>query len=352
MNRRAFLQTGSIASATAFIPASPVIASVSGSNHPFIKPIVGSWFEFEHHNQVGAKHWNDALPKFTDEQWKTIIYEMHEIGLEYLVLLSVAYDGKTYYPSALQPRRDFECKDPLETVLSAADECGVKFFVSNDYWHDWRQVKNAMTDENIWRLREKGMEEIAEKYGHHKSFYGWYYPNESPLQLVFDDISERYINRCTQIARSVTPGTFTMVAPYGTQFMKYNEQYVKQLERLDVHIIAYQDEVGVHKVKVGEAGKYFEDLYKMHTKAGRARLWADVEIFDFEDEIYRSPGIPATFERVLQQITDVSPYVEHILIYQYQGFMNKPDTTAFAGHKDSEKLYNDYVHWLQNSPQY
>ena len=311
----------------------------------FIKPVVGSWFEFEHHNQVGAKHWNHALPGFTAEQWKTLVYEMHETGFEYLVMLSVSYDGKTYYPSALQPRHDFVCDDPLEAVLAAADDCGIKFFVSNDYWSDWAMVSNGMTDEKTWLLREKGMEEIAAGYAHHKSFYGWYYPHETELRSVMNDVAFAYVNRCSQIARTVTPEALTLIAPYGTQYVTLNDGYVRQLENLDVHIIAYQDEVGVHKIKAGETAQYFEALYKMHAKAGRARLWADVEIFDFEAEIYRSPGVPATFDRVLQQLADVSPYVEHTLIYQYQGLMNKPGTTAFAGHKDSEKLYTDYMEW-------
>jgi hypothetical protein len=237
----------------------------------------------------------------------------------------------------------------LETVLSAADECGIKFFISNDYWSDWRQIEKAMKEEDIWITREKGMEETAEKYSHHKSFYGWYYPNESELRPIFDEVAVEYINRCSQIARSLTPNALTMVAPYGTQYIKMNDQYIRQLEQLDINIIAYQDEVGVQKIKVGEAGRYFEDLYKMHAKAGRARLWADVEIFDFEAEIYRSGAIAAPFERVLRQLADVSPYVEHILVYQYQGMMNKPGTIAFAGHIDSEKLYSDYVQWLHRN---
>jgi hypothetical protein len=329
----------------------PILSSCLPANrnncNTFIKPVVGSWFEFEHHNQLGAKHWNSVLPSFTTEQWKTVIREMHEVGMEYLVMLSVALNDKAYYPSAIQPRHDFVCEDPLEAVLSAADECGIKFFVSNDYWTDWTKVQQGMTDERSWYLREKGMEEVVEKYGHHKSFYGWYYPHETELKEVFNEYAYPYINRCSKIARSLTPNALTLIAPYGTQYAKYSEQYIKQLEGLDVDIIAYQDEVGVYKIEVGETARYFEQLYKMHTKAGRARLWADIEIFDFEAEIYHSPGVPATFERVLQQITDVSPYVEHILMYQYQGFMNKPGTTAFAGHKDSEKLYSDYVNWLK-----
>jgi hypothetical protein len=344
MNRRNFITSASLAS---FLPMLSGCSAHQKDSHCFIKPVVGSWFEFEHHNQVGAKHWNQALPKFTTEQWKTMIYEMHEIGLEYLVLLSVAYDGKSYYPSGLKPRHDFVCEDPLQAVLSAADDCGIKFFVSNDYWDDWTDVHKGMTEESAWRIREKGMVEIAEKYAHHKSFYGWYYPHETELRQVFSDYAFQYVNRCSKIAHSLTPNALTMYAPYGTRYVVYNEDYIRQLEQLDVDVIAYQDEVGVHKIKAGETGRYFEDLYKMHTKAGRARLWADIEIFDFEAEIYRSPGVPATFNRVLQQMADVSPYVEHILMYQYVGLMNKPGTIAFAGHNDSEKLYSDYVQWLK-----
>ncbi len=344
MNRRHFITSASLASC---LPLIPSCVSASRKDCPsFIKPIVGSGFEFEHHNQDGAKYWNPALRKFTTEQWKTLVYEMHEIGMEYLQMLSVAYEGKTYYPSTLLPRHDFVCEDPLEAVLSAADECGVKFFVSNDYWSDWTQVQKGMTEESTWRLREKGMEEIAGKYGHHKSFYGWYFPHETELHQVFDDDAYQYTNRCSQIARSLTPKAVTLIAPYGTRYVKYSKQYIKQLEGLDIDIIAYQDEVGVRKINVGEAGKYFKELYRMHTKAGRARLWTVVEVFDYEREAYTSPGVPAKFERVVQQLADVSPYVEQIIICQYQGFMNKPGTSAFAGHKDTEKLYSDYVNWL------
>ena len=346
MNRRRFITSTSLAASMPML-SSCMSAGINESNC-YIKPIVGTWFEFEHHNQAGAIHWNPYLPKFTTEQWKTLIYEMHEIGMEYLVMLSVAYDGKAYYPSSLQPRHDFACEDPMETVLSAADECGVKFFVSNDYWGDWRDVHKGMTDESAWSIREKGMEEIAEKYSHHKSFYGWYYPHETELKSVMSDYAFNYVNRCSKIARSLTPNALTLYAPYGTQYVTINDQYIKQLEQMDVDIIAYQDEVGVYKIKVGEAGKYFEDLYTMHTKAGRSRLWADVEIFDFEGEVYRSPGVPASFDRVVKQLADVSPYVEHILIFLYQGMMNKPGTIAFAGHKDSEKLYSDYANWLKH----
>jgi len=382
MKRRTFLKAGGMASAAAFLPASTVFASTavfpyastasasaaafpsessasaSGATHksigskerkPFIKPFVGSWFEFEHHNQPEGKYWNPTMSKFTTEQWKAKIKEMHEAGLEYLVMLAVAYEGKTYYPSTLQPRHDYASDDPLEAVMEAADACGIKFFVSNDYWTDWMQVENAMKDEAIWRLREKGMEEVAGKYGHHKSFYGWYYPHESGFNGSIDETTISYVNRCTKIAKALTPKALTLIAPYGTKTLHYDDNFVRQLERLDIDIMAYQDEVGVRKTIAGTAGQYYEDLYKMHAKAGRARLWADLEIFDFEGDVYRSALIPASFDRIQKQLEDISPYVEHILIYQYLGMMNRPDSQAFAGHPNSGKLYSDYMTWLSNN---
>ena len=351
MVRRNFLKQSALLGTAAATTGTVSAACLSGSserNSTFVKPVVGSWFEFWHPNQAGAKHWNHYLPKFTTEQWKTLIFDMHETGIEYLVIQNIACEGKAFYPSALQPRHDYVCEDPLEAVLSAADECGIKFFVSNDYWSEWRQahIEKSMTDESIWYLREKGMEECAERYAHHKSFYGWYYTHESELRPALPEMTVNYVNRCSKIARSLMPDALTMLAPFGTRNVKVNDQYIRQLEQLDVHIIAYQDEVGVRKIKVGETGMYFENLYKMHAKAGRARLWAIVELFDFEEAPYRTPAISASFERIEQQIADVSPFVEHITIYQYQGFMNKPGTIAFAGRKDSEKLYTDYVQWL------
>jgi hypothetical protein len=154
------------------------------------------------------------------------------------------------------------------------------------------------------------------------------------------------VNRCSKKAKELLPKSLTLIAPYGTQTIRFDDKFIRQLERLDIDIMAYQDEVGVRRIKAGTAGKYYEDLYKMHLKAGRARLWADLEIFEFEGDTYHSALLPAPFERILTQLEDISPFVEHVLIYQYLGMMNRPGSNAFAGHKDSKKLYSDYMNWL------
>jgi len=242
---------------------------------------------------------------------------------------------------------NYDCPDPLDAVLSAADECGIKFFVSNDFWSDWQDSKKMMTSNEIAGVRQKGMEEVAERYAWHKSFYGWYFPNETGLWNTIDETTITYVNNCSRIARQLTPQSVNLIAPYGTHSIRLDDNYVRQLEKLDIDVVAYQDEIGVRKTRVGYAGKYYEALYKAHAKAGRARLWADMEIFEFEGDVYKSALIPAAFDRVLKQMEDISPFVENILVYQYIGIMNKPGSLASVGHPNSEKLYTDYTNWLK-----
>jgi len=87
--------------------------------------------------------------------------------------------------------------------------------------------------------------------------------------------------------------------------------------------------------------KYNFQLYRLHKKASKARLWADVEVFRFEGKVYQSALLPAPTERVIQQLEAVSPFVEKIFIYQYTGLLNRPGSPAFAGHPDSEILYTE-----------
>jgi hypothetical protein len=47
----------------------------------------------------------------------------------------------------------------------------------------------------------------------------------------------------------------------------------------------------------------------------------------------------------------LSPFVDTILIYQYQGMMSRPGSDTFAGHPDAGRLHQDYARWLaRNRP--
>jgi uncharacterized protein DUF4434 len=192
----------------------------------------------------------------------------------------------------------------------------------------------------------QAIEEVAGIYGHHKSFYGWYWPNEAFINKHFSEQFIKYANTLSEFARKLTPQAKILIAPYGTRLAVPDDKFVQQLSTLDVDMIAYQDEIGVLKSTKDETPSFYEGLRKAHDRVQRSAIWADVEIFNFEGAVCHRALIPAPFERVLNQLAAVSPWVDKILVYQYQGMMNKPGSDAFCGGTASTKLYADYVDWL------
>lgn len=310
------------------------------------RKIDGTFFEFRHHNTPEGKYWNPALEKFEGTDWRQKVREISELGMEYIVIMATALYDKCYFKSSVFPFADTPCSDPIEEVLSEADDCGIKVFLGNGFYGDWRKASNNIKDKEVVDRSFRAMEELAILYGHHKSFFGWYFPDETCIILRFSGDFMKYVNICSAHCHQLTPEKKTLIAPYGTNLALANDRYVRCLAELDVDFIAYQDEVGVKKTKVDRTKRIFEKLRKAHDKAGHSELWADIELFDFEGIIYKSALVPADFERVRKQIENVAPYVDKILSYQYLGIMNPVDSSSFSGHPDSVKLYEAYKKYI------
>lgn len=344
LNRRDFLLAlGLGAGALAIDPQQSLAASAPTR----VKPIAGSWFEFQHHATVEGVDWNPACARFTAEQWAEKIKEIKEAGLEYLVLMATAVYYRAFYDTKIYPKWQLGCADPLEAVLAAADQHKVKIFIGGGFYGDW-ESDDTITDPVATKKRLQAMEELAGRYGHHPSFHGWYWPDEACISPYYSQAFIDYVNQCSRLARQLKPHAPIMIAPYGTRLVTPDDKYVRQLDAMDVDIVAYQDEVGVRKSTVSETSAFYEGLRKAHNRAQKAKLWADVEIFQFESDVYKSALLPAPFERVLRQLEAVSPWVDEILVYQYLGMMNKRDSAAFAGAPASAQLYSDYQAWCKS----
>lgn len=306
----------------------------------------GTFFEFRHHNTAEGKYWNSALEKFSAEQWREKVREISNVGMDYIVLMASSLYDRSYFPSEIYPLADIPCKDPIEEILSQADECGVKVFIGNGFYGDWTKPHRNITDPQVIKRSFCAMEELTALYGSHKSFYGWYLPDETCIIMRFSEDFTKYVNLCSAECKKLTPEKKLLIAPYGTNLTFTNDKFVKCLSNLDVDFIAYQDEIGVRKTPVWASEKIFERLKKAHDKAARAKLWADIEVFKFEGTVYKSALLPADFKRIERQIKNVSPYAEKILCYQYTGLMNPTSSEAFAGHESSKELYDSYIEYL------
>lgn len=305
--------------------------------------ISGSWLDFHHPNPREGDYWNDITQAFTAASWDAKVREMADLGMDTIVLLSVALRGASFYPSKVITKRwDLVCEDPVEALLAAADRHKMRVFVGVGYFAD---STGAFWDEAS--VRSEIPAELFERYGHHPSFYGWYLPVEAGIQGHFPDGYVEYANKLADRCRSFDPSKKVLIAPYGTRTIQADAKFIDQLKALRVDNFAYQCEVGVRKTQVDELPRIFETLREAHERAS-APLWADLEVFTFEEETYRSPLLPAPFERVRGQLEAISPYVEKILCYQYLGMMNPPDSTVFAGHPSSTQLYENYREWWLN----
>ncbi len=343
LNRREFLYALGAGGATlGALPQSAQPAPTSAA----IKPISGSWFEFQHHATVEGVDWNPECACFTSRQWEEKVKEIADVGMNYLVLMETALYYRAFFSTRIFAPWRLACPDLMEAVLSAADKHGVKFFVGGGFYGDW-ESPHIITDPVAARKRLQAIEELARLYSHHTSFYGWYWPNEAFIDRYYSEEFIRYVNTCSRLARRLTPRAKILIAPYGTRVAVPDDKYVRQLESLDVDIVAYQDEVGVRKSTPQETPSFYEGLRKAHDRAHRSAIWADVEIFQFQGAVYKSALMPAPFSRVLRQLQAVSPWVEKILVYQYQGMMNKPGSAAFCGTPASTRLYTAYVDWLK-----
>lgn len=317
------------------------------SSAPIVKPISGSWFEFQHSSMVEGVDWNPALMRFTREQWEAKIQEIAGTGMEYLVLMSTALCYRSFYKTGIFAQWQLACDNPIDAVLAAADKYKVKFFMSAGFYGDW-ETASILTDPVASKKRLQAMDELASRYGHHRSFYGWYLPNEAYIHPYFDPEFIAYVNSCSRQARRLTPRAPILIAPYGTRNAVADDRYVRQLDAMDVDIVAYQDEVGVRKSTVTETPAFYRTLRKAHDRAQKAKLWADVEIFQCQGVVYKSALMPGPFDRIKQQLAAVSPWVDKILVYQYEGMMNRPGSSAFAGCHASTRLYSDYMNWLRS----
>lgn len=305
--------------------------------------INGSWFEFQHSGGWEATNWNPCFLKYTPAQWEALLSDMAGIGMEYIALMSSALYEKTFYKSKHFSSFEMATEDPMQVMFDAADKVGIKIFVSNDYYGDWMYPERMFFDAEVEKKREIAMAEIVERFGHHKSFYGWYWPNELDIFPNYHDSFVKYVNKCADTAERLLPGKKTLIAPYGTFHLIADDNFCRQLDRMNVDFIAYQDEIGVRKANVEWTPVYFERLKAAHDKVGKAKLWADVEIFEFEGPIYKTPLLPAPIERVIRQIEGISPFVEKILVYQFPGIMRKPGSIATNNTPNATKLYSDYL---------
>ncbi len=317
-----------------------------------LKPITGAWFEFRHHSTWEGVHYNPELRRFTREQWQTMVRDMHSLGMDTAVLTCTALvtedEQESYAPVDLFPQpADTGCPDALDAVMEEMEKQGMHLFIGLGFYGLWTDPEGNMTSPEVDARAFRAARILYDRYRDFRCFEGWYLPDETEAGPYFKELFIDYVNRYAKELRAMDSRRKILIAPYGTNKIRTDDVFVDQLRRLDCDYIAYQDEVGVQKSSPEQTGEYYRRLREAHDRADRSRLWADIELFDFEGQVYHSALIPSGISRIEKQIRSVAPWVEKILCYEYPGILARPGSVAAYAGSEPARLYGE-LELLQN----
>ena len=167
----------------------------SGVAAEAVLPITGTFINLAYQD-VRNLYTNPPYIDNTDPQmWEVKIREMKEMGMEYLVFMAVANEGRAYYPSGLMPwQYPSWRKSPVDAIMDTAAELGMKVFMSTGW------AKDQDDNLRIPAIKQRQMEmmaELAAIYGGHPAFYGWYLPVEDCMGPVLTDYAVDAVNALT-----------------------------------------------------------------------------------------------------------------------------------------------------------
>lgn len=312
-------------------------------------PITGSWINLAY-KDVRNKYTNPLHFDNTDPNlWECKVRELSEMGIEYLIFMEVANMGKAFYPSKIMPWiYDRNRKSPVDAILDEAAKHNIKIFLSTGWAKD---QDDDLRNPEIKKRQLQIMEELANLYRDHNAFFGWYLPVEDCLCPILSDHAVESVNTLTKQARTLTPGKKTLISPYGIGLSDFdNPDYEKQLAKIKVDIIAYQDEVGClrDQFTLPRLKKNWERIRDIHNRL-KIELWANCETFTWEDAANdrNSALIPASYARLLsQQVAASNASVDRIISFMFQGIIENPKSTYQLGQPIwSGKVYQDYMNW-------
>jgi hypothetical protein len=323
---------------------------ISKENYPEkVQAITGTWINLAY-KDVRNKYTNPKYFDNTDPQlWECKVRELSKMGIEYLIFMEVANMGKAYYPSKLMPWiYNKNSKSPVEAILDEAAKQNMKVFISTGWAKD---QDDDLRDPDIKERQLQIMEELASLYKNHNAFFGWYLPVEDCFCPILKEHAVESVNILTDRARTLTPGKKTLISPYGIGLSEFDHpDYEKQLAKLNVDIIAYQDEVGClrDQFTLPRLKENWKKLRDIHNRL-KIEMWANCETFTWENATNdrNSALIPASYSRLLsQQVAASNASVDRIISFMFPGIIEDPDSPYQLGQSIwSGKTYKDYMDW-------
>ena len=284
-----------------------------------------------------------------EEEWRNDFQCMVNAGINTVVLIRCGLERWITYPSPiLMGRGAYKPKvDLVEMFLRLSDDFGMNFFfgtyVAHRQW--WEKDINFKDDLEIDKLV---IAEAWERYGHHKSFGGWYLSKEISTKVtpIVDEFVELGMY-CKEISGNlpvlISPGMLGRKAYLPGEERAHDLDFERHCREWDeimgtiagaVDIVAFQD----GHVQYWELPDILKINKKLADKHG-LECWTNTETFD-RDMPFRFP--PIKWDKLLLKL-DAARYagINKSITFEFSHFLSPNSFWPTARH-----LYNRYMDYL------
>lgn len=260
----------------------------------------------------------------SEYSWYLQLKGMRDLGMEYVVIQYSAHynakstliNGKNIKAKGFKYNATYGCEDVCLAVLNAAEKLGMKVYLGTIHDSDFTNPISNM--ESYSYIVDAGfaiIKDIAEMYGDHPAFEGYYLSDETCdqwLNLKGGVDAARYVYKNqSDYIREIDSDAKIMIAPAiwrsGKPTMGADNLYKmlvpeKEGDKPVVDIVAAQDCLGREGTLFVTDGAYssFEQYVEEWAKAVRragAEFWHDAEVFEIissskrYDEVVKSLNI-------------------------------------------------------------
>ena len=285
-------------------------------------------------------------------EWEQDFIHMKAMGIDTVIMIRSGYRKFITYPSAYL-MNNHNCYKPsidlVELFLTLADKYKMKFYFglydSGVFW-DTGDLQVEI-DANKYVV-----DEVWAKYGHYKSFGGWYISTE--ISRKTKGAIQAFKTLGMQ-CKSISDGLPTLISPYidgrkaimahskdlskteAVSVKEHEEEWGEIFEGISgaIDAVAFQD----GHVDYHELPAFFEVNKKLADRFG-LECWTNVESFDRDMPI---KFFPIKFDKMrLKLEAAAAAGYDKAITFEFSHFMSPQSAYLQAGH-----LYNRYLDYIK-----
>jgi len=285
-----------------------------------ILPISGTFLDEITHD-IPSQNWGRA-------EWRREFELYQKIGIDTVIIIRAGYQNKCIFQAKSLPNLLPIYEDVGAIFYDLADEFGLNVFFGtyDSGFHWWRR--------SWWKeveINKPFLEEAFARYGHHKSFKGWYLSHETGRNDVhIIELFNHIGGFCRELADLPV-----LISPYpqgakqlGENALTLDESF-EHWDRVftetahNISYCAFQD----GQVHYQELPRFIEGIGELGKKHG-ITIWSNLETFD-RDMPIKFP--PADWRYLRFKMEAASQVAEKIITFEFPHFMS-PNSCYPAAH--------------------